>query len=98
MGSPQRQQVNVLRRRRSDESRQPSVYGVQCRKLEAFIHKVFAPALFDLTIPDRFGNEVKPREWFLVPISAIDEAVEHIRDGSIVEFVYDPQAGRFRRS
>lgn len=56
------------------------VYGVQCRKLEALIHKVFAPALFDLTVPDRFGNEVKPREWFLVSISAIDEAVERIRD------------------
>ena len=74
------------------------VYGDQCRKLEALIHKVFAPALFDLTIPDRFGNDVKPREWFLVPISAINEAVERIRDGSIVEFVYDPQAGRLRRS
>lgn len=70
------------------------VYGVQCRKLEAFIHKVFAPALFDLTIPDRFGNDVKPREWFLVPLNAIDEAVERIRDGSIVGFRYDPQAGR----
>lgn len=70
------------------------VYGVQCRKLETLIHKVFAPALFDLTIPDRFGNDVRPREWFLVPISAIDEAVERIRDGSIVGFRYDPQAGR----
>lgn len=70
------------------------VFGVRCRKLEALIHKVFAPALFDLTIPDRFGNEVKPREWFLVPISAIDEAVDRIRDGSIVGFRYDPQAGR----
>lgn len=74
------------------------VYGVQCRKLEALIHKVFAPALFDLSIPDRFGNPVKPREWFLVPISAINEAVERIRDGSIVEFFYDPQAGQLRRS
>lgn len=70
------------------------VYGVQCRKLEALIHKVFAPALIDLTIPDRFGSDVKPREWFLVPLSAIDEAVERIRDGSIVGFRYDPQAGR----
>ena len=70
------------------------VYGVRCRKLEALIHKVFAPALFDLSIPNRFGSEVKPREWFLVPISAIDEAVERIRDGSIVRSRYDPSAGR----
>lgn len=70
------------------------VFGVNCRQLEALIHKVFAPALLDLTIPDRFGNPVKPREWFLVPINVIDEAVQHIRDGSIVGYHYDPAAGR----
>jgi hypothetical protein len=70
------------------------VYGVQCRRLEALIHKVFAPALFDLSIPDRFGNEVKPREWFLVPLPAIDAAVQRIRDGSIVDYQYDPTAGQ----
>ncbi len=70
------------------------VFGVNCRQLEALIHKVFAPALLDLSIPDRFGNPVKPREWFLVPINVIDEAVQHIRDGSIVGYRYDPAAGR----
>lgn len=70
------------------------VFGVRCRQLEALIHKVFAPALFDLTIPDRFGNQVKPREWFLVPLAAIDAAVQRIRDGSIVDFQYDPTAGQ----
>lgn len=70
------------------------VYGVNCRRLEALLHKVFAPALLDITIPDRFGNQVRPREWFLVPISAIDEAVAHIRDGSIVDVRYEPEAGR----
>lgn len=70
------------------------VFGVNCRQLEALIHKVFAPALLDLTIPDRFGNPVKPREWFLVPINVIDEAVQHIRNGSIVGYRYDPAAGR----
>jgi len=70
------------------------VFGVRCRQLEALIHKVFAPALFDLTIPDRFGNQVKPREWFLVPLNVVDEAVQRIRDGSIVGLRYDPQSGR----
>lgn len=70
------------------------VYGVQCRKLEALIHKVFAPALIDLAIADRFGNEVRPREWFLVPISIVDEAVQRVRDGTIVDYQYDPAVGR----
>lgn len=69
------------------------VYGVNRRRIEGLLHKVFAPALLDITIPDRFGNPVKPREWFLAPLSAIDQAVEHIRDGSIVGLSYDPATG-----
>ena len=36
-------------------------------KLENIIHRVFGPAQMDIEIQDRFGNLVKPREWFLVP-------------------------------
>lgn len=70
------------------------VYGVNCQKLESLIHKVFLPAQIDLSIPDRFGNVVRPREWFLVPLHVIDEAVQRIRDGSIIRCTYDPQLGR----
>lgn len=70
------------------------VFGVNCRQLEGLLHKVFAPALLDLTLQDRFGNPVKPKEWFLLPIGVIDEAVQRIRDGSIVGLRYDPASGR----
>ena len=60
-------------------------------KLESIFHRVFAAAQLDLSIEDRFGNPVKPREWFLVPLHVIDEAVQRIRDGSMTEVVYDPQ-------
>ena len=70
------------------------VFGVNCRKLEALIHKTFTSALLDLTLQDRFGVPVKPREWFLVPLDAIDDAVQRIRDGSIVDYRYDPTEGR----
>lgn len=63
-------------------------------KLENLFHKIFAPAQLDLTIEDRFGKPVKPREWFLVPLQAIDEAVSRIRDGSITKYVYDPKSAR----
>jgi hypothetical protein len=39
-------------------------------------------------------NPIKPREWFLVPLFAIDEAVERIKDGSITGYVYDPVVAR----
>lgn len=70
------------------------VYGVNCQKLESLIHKVFSAAQINLSIPDRFGHMVKPREWFLVPLHVIDEAVERIRDRSILHWIYDPKAGR----
>lgn len=63
-------------------------------KLENIFHRVFGSVQLDLTIEDRFGNPVKPREWFLVPLQVIDEAVQHIRDGSITNVVYDPQTAR----
>lgn len=63
-------------------------------KLERLFHRIFAPAQLDLTIHDRFGHPVRPREWFLVPLAVIDEAVQRIHDGSISEVAYDPKTAR----
>ena len=56
------------------------------------IHRVFEPARLDIQIKDRFGRPVVVREWFLVPLLVIDEAVKKIRDGTISEFRYDPKS------
>ena len=66
------------------------LFGIDRFKLEGLLHRVLAPARFDLTIRDRFGRPVQPREWYLVPLPVIDEVVEKMRDGSIVDFRYDP--------
>ena len=60
-------------------------------RLESIFHHLFGAAQLELTIEDRFGHPVKPKEWFLVPLHVIDEAVQCIRDGSITEMIYDPQ-------
>ena len=67
------------------------LYNVSRVKLENIIHRVFDPVQLDVEIKDRFGNPVKPREWFLVPLFVIDEVVERIKDGTIPKFVYDPR-------
>jgi hypothetical protein len=66
-------------------------------KLENIIHRLFDPARLDIEIKDRFGNPVVPREWFLVPVFVIDEAVERIKDGTITEYIYDPKTARLVR-
>jgi hypothetical protein len=70
------------------------LYNVNRVKLENLIHRVFDSAQLDIEIKDRFGNPVKPREWFLVPLFIVDEAVERIKDGTITEYVYDPMTAR----
>jgi hypothetical protein len=67
------------------------LYNIGRTKLEKLIHRVFDPARLDIEIKDRFGNPVVPREWFLVPLFVIDEAVEKIKDGTISNFRYDPK-------
>ena len=59
-------------------------------KLENLIHRVFEPARLDVEITDRFGHPVTPREWFLVPLFVIDDAVEKIKDGTITKYTFDP--------
>ena len=66
------------------------LYNVNRTKLENLIHRIFEPARLSVEIKDRFGNPVVPREWFMVPLSAIDQAVEKIKSGTITKYIYDP--------
>ncbi|SEQ66755.1 GIY-YIG nuclease family protein [Thalassovita taeanensis] len=70
------------------------LYNINQTRLENLIHRIFDSARLDIQIEDRFGRPVVPREWFLVPLFAIDEAVQKIKDGTITQFVYDPQQAK----
>jgi hypothetical protein len=63
-------------------------------RLEHIFHRVFGAAQIDITIEDRQGNSVKPREWFLVPLSVIDEVVTRIMDGTLSEMYYEPRVAQ----
>jgi hypothetical protein len=71
-----------------------TLHNLSRTKMEKIFHRLFGEVQLDLGIEDRFGKTVRPREWFVVPLQVIDEAVKHIRDGSITELVYDPQTAR----
>ena len=66
------------------------LHNINRVRMENLFHRIFSGAQIDITIDDRFGNPVKPREWFLVPLHVIDQAVKHIMDGSITGLIYDP--------
>jgi hypothetical protein len=71
--------------------------GINRAKLENLLHRFFADAQLKAEFKDRFRRQVKPREWFLVPITAINAAVEHIRDGTLGDYRYDPKTASLKR-
>jgi hypothetical protein len=73
------------------------LHNINRVRMENLFHKIFSSAQIDISIDDRFGNPVKPREWFLVPLQAINEAVERILDGSITQFAYDTKKANMVR-
>ncbi len=70
------------------------LYNINRTRLENLIHRIFGPARLDIEIKDRFGQPVIPREWFLVPIFVVDQAVDMIKDGTITGYRYDPKAAK----
>ncbi|HGM5550278.1 TPA: GIY-YIG nuclease family protein [Pseudomonas putida] len=70
------------------------LHNINRIRMENLFHRLFSRAQIELTIPDRFGNPVQPKEWFLVPLHVIDEAVESIRNGSITQKFYNPETAR----
>jgi hypothetical protein len=75
-----------------------TLFNINRTKFEKLIHRIFGTAQLEIEIQDRFGNPVVPREWFLVPLPVIDEAMEKIRDGSITSYSYDPKQARLIKS
>jgi hypothetical protein len=70
--------------------------NINRKALEATLHKFFAKARLDVALADRFGDMVRPREWFLVPLPVIAEVVDRIKDGSIANYFYDPETATLR--
>ena len=70
------------------------LYNIKSSKFENLIQKIFRNSKLDITINDRFGNRVKPDEWFLVPLNVIEDAIQKIIDGSITEYIFEPSEGK----
>lgn len=66
------------------------LFDINRTKVENLLHRFFSPARLDIKIPDRFGKTVQPREWFLVPLPAIKEAIDCLKDKSLHQYRYDP--------
>ena len=73
------------------------LYNINRSKLENLIHRIFEHTRLEIEIIDRFGRPTVPREWFLVPLFAIKEAVEKIKDGTITDVRYNSETAAFEK-
>ena len=71
--------------------------AINPQRLEALLHKFFAAARLEVNLPDRFEIPVQPREWFLVPLEVIEQAIEKVQDGTLTQFQYDPETASLRQ-
>jgi hypothetical protein len=63
--------------------------NLNANKFENIIHRFFSESRLDIEIKDRFGKPIRPREWFLLPLAIIEQAIPMIIDGSILHHRYD---------
>ncbi|MCF4005592.1 GIY-YIG nuclease family protein [Corynebacterium uropygiale] len=66
------------------------LYNMRPSALEHLLHRVFAPARLDISSTAAAGNSHDVTEWFIAPLSVIDQAVAMIANGDIVDYVYNP--------
>lgn len=66
-------------------------YNLNPQKFEQLIHNFFGKTCLNFDIFDKKGNRHTPREWFIVPLGAIEEAIEFIISGEIVDYRYDTE-------
>ena len=64
-------------------------FNMNPQKLELLLHNFFGKACLNIDIFDKDGNRHTPREWFIAPLDVIEQAVQYIITGEIVNFKYD---------
>lgn len=65
------------------------IYNLNAKKFEQLIHRVFATACLDIEFEAKNNLRVNPREWFIVPRNVIEEAIQLIVSGEIVNYYYE---------
>ncbi|WP_430614446.1 GIY-YIG nuclease family protein [Flavobacterium sp. JP2137] len=64
-------------------------YSLNVNSFESFLHRFFAEACLDIDLYDKSGNRYIPREWFVIPLNIIDEVIQLLLNGNIVNYKYD---------
>lgn len=72
------------------------LYNLKASALEHLLHRVFGQARLDIGQVGKDGRSYAPAEWFSAPLPVIDQAVDLIQSGEIVDYVYDRERRTLR--
>ena len=64
-------------------------FNMNPQKLELLLHNFFGSSCLNVDVFDSLGNRHTPREWFIAPLDIIEQAVQLILSGEIVNCRYD---------
>lgn len=71
-------------------------FNLKTSAVEHLLHRVFSDVRLRLSQVGKDGRIYEPSEWYYVPLHVIDQAVELITSGDIVDFEYDAEARQLR--
>ncbi|WP_245585065.1 GIY-YIG nuclease family protein [Psychroserpens burtonensis] len=66
-----------------------SCYNMNAQKFEQLIHQFFGNSCLEVDVFDKKGIRHTPREWFIVPLEAVEQSITLIISGKIVNYSYD---------
>ncbi|MCE2687569.1 MAG: GIY-YIG nuclease family protein [Rickettsiales bacterium] len=66
-------------------------FNMNPQKFEQLLHQFFGSACLNIDIFDNEGRRHSPREWFIAPLRIIEQAIDLIINGKIVNYKYNPE-------
>lgn len=66
-------------------------YNISVFQLEGAIHDFFSKSNVSFEVIDKSGNIHHPKEWFIAPLSIIEEAISLIVNDDITQYEYNPE-------
>lgn len=65
-------------------------YNMNTQKFEQLIHNFFGASCLEVDVFDGNGRRHNPREWFIAPLDVIENAINLLVSGEILNYKYDP--------
>lgn len=64
-------------------------YNVNTQNFESLLHRFFGECCLNVDVYNEKNQRITPREWFVVPLEIVDEVINLIISGGILNYSYD---------